>query len=187
MGISFLYIGRDENTLKDKLLIETRTELGFPEEMNVTASPFGGARGNMSASAFNTSAILSRYPPGWIPAGFNLSSPYVEAPFPPIGIPARSLNLTALIPWLPADILKLSDSAMSMWENILKNVMPGIPKDFKFSKLYSPGGMVTSELEGLISGIRKGMGFKDPMGEDVGAGGDHHFLGRSLRRLRQRV
>jgi hypothetical protein len=179
MGISFLYIGRDENTLKDKLLIETPTGSGLPQEMNTTTSFFGGARGNTSTSAFNASSILSRYPPGLIPTGFNFSSPYVEAPFPPIQIPRRPLNLTALIPWLPADVFKLPDSTVSELEDLLKSRMPGIPKDFKFSKLYSPGGMVISELEGLMSGIRKGMGFKDPMGETFG-GADHHSLGRSV-------
>jgi hypothetical protein len=185
MGISFLYIGRDESTLKDKLLIEPTYELGFPLEMNISVGIFGGAQGNRTTSAYNSSSILSMLPPGLLPAGFNTSSPYVEAPFPPIRI--RPMNLTAILPWLPADLFTLSDAAVGMFENALKNMFPEVPKDFRFSKLYSPGGMVISELEGLIRGIQKAMGFKDPFEEVFGMGGDHHRLGRSLQRLRRKL
>lgn len=190
MGISFLYIGRDEHTLKDKLLIESQYELGFPIEMNMTGSPYGRrpAPGNNSRPT-NISSLLPGVPAQYIeavvPRGFNLSEPYVEKPFPPLRIPRKPqqvFNLSALMPWLPEDTAKLmTETAVSVFEDSLKTYAPGIPKDFKFANLYSPGGVVISEMEGLISGLRKAGALKGPAASMGGE--DGHVAGGHMRRL----
>jgi hypothetical protein len=186
MGISFLYIGRDEHTLNDRLLLESPSELGFPLEMNVTTSPYR-PRGNFSANTSNMTslqAMLSRFDAATLssilPPDFNMSAPYVTKPFNPIPYrrpvpnkPNTVPSKPSTVPALPVDPVA-TEHTMAMLEGYLKKVIPGIPKDFKFSKLYAPGGFIISELEELINGIKQGMGIHDPF-EEIFEGG-HHLL-----------
>jgi hypothetical protein len=182
MGISFLYIGRDEHTLQDKLRLETPSELGFPIEMNISASAYRGPRGNVSVNTTDMSSLktmLSRFDAATlstiIPPGFNISEPYVTKPFNPIPYRRPAPNTASTKPASVPDF-KVSDTTMEMVEGILKRLLPGIPRDFKFSKLYAPGGIIISEIEGLVNGIKHSLGIQDPS-EEVFEGG-HHRLQR---------
>lgn len=162
--------------------------MGFPLEMNITGRPFG----RPPAPTSNSTTALPVTPPPFleaaVPRGFNFSEPYVEKPFPPFRIqrqPQPAFNLSSIMPWLPADAAKeWTEIATAMFEDMLKTSVPGIPKDFKFSNIYSPGGIVISEIEVLISGLRKASGVKNPLEGVFGA--PEHVEGGHMHRVKVR-
>jgi hypothetical protein len=222
MGIHFLYIGRDANSLKDKLRIENRFD-ELPVEMNMT-SAFSGRRpgrafnpGN-NATATNAThpapptpaagskqpaarppwtpfdpstatlaTILGRYGitpntnlsllfPGMIPPDFNISDPYVVAPFPPFqrkprpgffgllgggggggGGPSSGAAASHGGAGGGAGVgagFNLSNPAtQKALQNTLMAMVPGLPKGFKISDLLTTGGIVMSEMDELFGGV----------------------------------
>jgi hypothetical protein len=211
MGISFLYIGRDESTLKDKLRIETRMD-EFPVEMNFT-SPFGARRAGRAANSttFNLAGVLAGFGipastnlsqifPG-IPSDFNISDPYVVAPFPPfqrrqtpppqwgwnalkggLNAPKGALNAPQGSLNVPQGGLNpLNPATMKTMEGLLTTFVPGLPKGFTLSDIFSPGGIVISEVDTLFGGFRGEKGTPNPSG---GFGGSvHRLLARSLNQV----
>jgi hypothetical protein len=115
MGISFLYIGRDEHTLKDKLLIENSYDSGLPLEMNMTRSPNGRRPVNPSVTPNITTLfpyIPAQYIEAVLPPGFNFSEPYVERPLPPLRIPRQwpaPSNRSTKAPTSPGGAPKIND------------------------------------------------------------------------------
>ena len=170
MGISFLYIGRDEATLHDKLRLESRYADSFPVELNLTSGwGRGGRRANwkepnltsiLTGYGINITGNLSAVFPN-LPPDFNISDPYVEAPFPPFQFPSFNRS-SRLIP----DILKgfnlTNPHILEMLDGILPTFIPGLPKDFKLSNVYVPGGIIMSDLRTLMDAIRK-MGNPNPL------------------------
>jgi hypothetical protein len=189
MGISFLYIGRDESTLQDKLLLEPRFDIGLPDEMTVPANSRGptqpAALGN-DTTAQNASSILTGIlnrldnatRAATIPPGFNVSSPYVLAPFNPVARrPSNATTSLLWIPWIPIPAGGFSEGGVAFIEHLIKYFFGAVPRDFKFSKIYSPGGIVLSEWEALIGGISKGFGSKEASEENTEG---HHMLRKVL-------
>src|ERR1700760_2154031 len=149
MGINFLYIGRDEKTLKDKLRLESRYDEP-PIQMNMTSMFGRRMRGQGNSSAFNISSIfaafgkpantdLSKFLPG-LPPGFNESEPFVEAPFPPFK--ARAFNFPSMIPGIPSGFNASDPIMVKNMDAMLKATVPGFPKDFSLSHIYVSGGIV---------------------------------------------
>src|ERR1700753_3709872 len=192
MGINFLYIGRDENTLKDKLRIETL----YPEaplQMNMTGVFGMRGRGRGNSSAFNASAVLatlgrpagtdlSKFLPGF-PPGFNLSEPFVEAPFPPFK--PRAFNFPSMIPGIPRGFNASDPVSVKKMDGILKTTVPGLPKDFSLSNIYVSGGIVLSEMETLMTAIYKAGLMKNNFGPGALLGSVNRLINRSIHRLRQ--
>src|ERR1700760_3658326 len=167
MGINFLYIGRDESTLKDRLRIENGMD-ELPLEMNITSAfeMMPGAAGfrlnNISTvlSNFGLSNLnFSNYISG-VPADFNLSDPHVVVPFPPFQPPNFNFNISSFLPGIPGlgSLMNASSlnnpQMLSMADGLLKTFVPGLPKDFSLSKIYVPGGIVLSEMETLMIAMR---------------------------------
>ncbi|KAF2671726.1 hypothetical protein BT63DRAFT_422253 [Microthyrium microscopicum] len=153
MGISFLYIGRDENTLNDKLPFSLTPIGGLPVEMNYT-SPY--PRTNVSAMlaglGIPMTANLSQIIPG-IPPWFNLSDPRVIAPITPFNrtMPLPVQHQTAQTPAFFSDII----------DKMLVAVVPGLPKEFKVSNIYVPGGINLSQMELLMEEMLKRSGIQN--------------------------
>src|ERR1700712_1336332 len=171
MGISFLYIGRDEKTLKDRLLLDPRSN-EVPLEMNFTDTFGVMAR----APASNLSALFLEHgisPEGnltsifpTIPPDFNISEPFVAAPFPPIRMPF--INFWSYLPGLPANF-NISDPSMKgLLDDAIIKYLPELPKGFKLSKVLVPGGIIKSEAEPMLEILLKRMGVPNPLG-DFGA------------------
>jgi hypothetical protein len=198
MGINFLYIGRDESTLKDKLRIESGMD-ELPLEFNLT-SAFGMSFGN-NTNTFNVSSILSQWgmPAGFniskfipgVPAGFNASDPYVDAPFPPFQLP--KFNMSSFLPGIPglsglSNALSISNPLiLSLSDTMLKTFLPNLPKDFSLSKIYVPGGIILSEMETLFTAMRDSPWMKafgsPPFGGLAFGGPGTGVLTRSLYQL----
>jgi hypothetical protein len=168
MGINFLYIGHDETTLKDKLQMEIRMD-ELPIEMNITSAfalgmpPVGSSAnanvfdpfGFLGTFGIPTELILNFIPR--LPKGINVSDPLVDAPpFAPLQPP----NISSLLPGLPESSTVSNTPVMNMLDGMLKTYVPGVPKDFSFSKVFVPGGVVLSEIEPLIEGIMNALGLK---------------------------
>jgi hypothetical protein len=197
MGINFLYIGRDEATLKDKLLIEPSFDIGLPDELaGLAPSTPSPVTSNSSSNTAGPSALSSLFAAfdissliPTVPRGFNFSSPYVVAPFDPISMRGPNMSSSTATP-TPSSVSSvpaggssaLFDSMIGMVEGMLKSFFPDAAKDFKVSKLFSQGGIVTSEMEGLIRAISKTLGFKDPF-EEISEGHHARVVGDMVQRL----
>jgi hypothetical protein len=185
MGINFLYIGRDEHTLKDRLLIESRLD-ELPLELNLT-SAFGltmGLLGN-NTSAFNLSNILatlglpkdtdlSKFIPG-IPRAFNTSNPYVEAPFQPFQPAAINFTFPGMVPGLPPGFNGSDPTIVKIVDGMLKVFVTGLPKDFSVGNIFVPGGIVVSEMETLMEAmIKSGLAILGPQAWPKDIFGNHN-------------
>jgi hypothetical protein len=143
MGISFVYIGRDATTLKDKLPVE---KLGdqLPIELG-GGSAFGMYRSNTTKSPIALPAILGPDPN---------SITELEAPLPPMKTPAFSLggNSSSIF----GQMLNPSNpTTQKMMEMMLPSLLPSLPKGFKLSDVFPPGGIVTSNMEVLFEAVQK--------------------------------
>lgn len=184
MGIHFLYIGRDEATLKDKLLVEVTSD-EFPKEMNITGGiaalrpplpyppPPGMPVSNASAPLSFESLLdmfgqprntnFSIYFPT-VPPTFNASHPFVEEPFAPN--PPPEVDLSKYMPGLPKGPFNITNPVyFNMVESLLKTFVPVLPKDFNLSSVITSGGIVTSEIESIVDQVLTTLGIpkqKDP-------------------------
>jgi hypothetical protein len=143
----------------------------LPIEMNITSAfalgmpPVGSSTnanvfdpfGFLGAFGLPSELVLN-FIPG-LPKDFNVLYPLVETP--PFA-PLRPLNFSSLMPGLAENSTVLNALMMNMLDGIMKYV-PGVLKDFSFSKVFVPGGVVLSEMEPLIEGIVKAFGIRDPM------------------------
>jgi hypothetical protein len=174
MGISFLYIGRDEATLHDKLRLESRWIDGFPRELNYTGGwGRGGRRANwkepnltsiLTGFGIPVTGNLSAVLPG-LPPDFNISDPYVEAPFPPFQFPSYNRS-SRLVPDFLKDFNLTNPHILEVLDGVLPKFIPGLPKDFKLSNVYVPGGIIMSDLRTLMDAIRKmGNPLKNPLAD----------------------
>jgi hypothetical protein len=138
MGINFLYIGRDAVTLKDKLPIDPRVDQ-LPVEMNLT-------------SVFSK---IGSYIPGSSSSPASTEIEWVDAPpYNPKKRPTYVLDLSTIIPGFPkmTELYKAAGKA----DELLSIFLPGLlPKDFKLSKVFVPGGVIVSEMDVLRQALSK--------------------------------
>jgi hypothetical protein len=167
MGISFLYIGRDENTLKDRLPLDPRSD-ELPLELN-SMSAMGIIRPTNSSKGLDFSDVLKAYglPPSTdiativpgLPKGFNTSDPFIEVPLgPPWKTSAFDFSGWGFeVPSFGG--FNLSNptfkSFLDMFNGMAKKCLPSLPKDFKLSNIITQGGIVTSETDVLELAIYK--------------------------------
>ncbi|TLD32149.1 hypothetical protein E2P81_ATG05125 [Venturia nashicola] len=150
MGISFVYIGRDETTLEDMLPVE---KLGdqLPLELG-GKSAFGYVPRPAGANVTGVAAI-----PGFIGRDPETITE-VEEPFKPLGFPRApwgvqgNNNNSSML----RKLLSPSNPAtQKMMQAMLPTLLPSLPKDFKLSDMFPPGGVVTSNMDIILTAVRK--------------------------------
>ncbi|KAE9963117.1 hypothetical protein EG327_001675 [Venturia inaequalis] len=150
MGISFVYIGRDEDTLGDMLPVD---KLGdqLPLEMG-GKSAFGYVPRPAGANVTGIAAI-----PGFLGRDPETVTE-LEEPFKPLSFPR--------FPWgdqvnnnkssMLGKLLSPSNPAtQKTLQAMLPTLLPSLPKDFKLSEMFPPGGIVTSDVEVILSAVQK--------------------------------
>lgn len=133
MGINFLYIGRDENTLNNKLPLDPRGSI-LPIELG-GVDPYS----KTNASSLATSPVK-----------------FIDAIPAPRQRP-KSMSIAVMLPFLPTSYTKglsmtslmANASIQSMLETVAKKLVKGVPQDFKISKILLPGGINLSEIKDL--------------------------------------
>lgn len=152
MGISFVYIGRDEATLKDMLQVE---KLGdqLPLELG-GKSAFGYAPRPAGSNATGGAAAFP---------GFTGRDPEtiteLEEPLKPLGRPeiawadqGNNKNNASML----GQLLSPSNPAtQKMMQAMLPTLLPSLPKDFKLSETFPPGGIIISNMEIIIAAVQK--------------------------------
>jgi len=149
--------------------------MGMGRAPNSTAFTFSDL---LAVYGIPANANLSSIIPG-VPPGFNASDPFVEAPFPPFRPPF--FNRTSPIPGLPGGFNTSDPLVMSMLDGMLPTFVPGLPKDFKLSNVFVPGGIIINEMQILMDTILKNMGIENPMAA-FGMSG-HRVLARQMYQL----
>jgi hypothetical protein len=148
MGISFVYIGRDKATLKDKLPVE---KLGdqLPLEL-------GGGSAFGYAAPVNTSKTGISAIPGML--GLDTSTiTELEEPLAPMKMPGSGFfggggNSTSFLGQL---LSPSNPTTQKMLQKMLPSLLPSLPKDFKLSDIFPPGGIVTSNMDVLFDAVKK--------------------------------
>lgn len=150
MGISFVYIGRDENTLKDMLPVE---KLGdqLPLELG-GKSGFGYVPKPAGANKTGVAAV-----PGFL--GLDPETiTELEEPLKPMAFPRApwgdmgNNNNTSMLGKL---LSPSNPSTQKMLQAMLPTLLPSLPKTFKLSNMFPPGGVVTSEISVILEAVRK--------------------------------
>lgn len=106
---------------------------------------------------------------------------WVDAPpYTPMKRPAGGFDLSAMIPGFPKIDMKTAPGKI---DDLLALFLPGLlPKDFKFAKVFVPGGIVISEMEELMHALAKKRGAKGAGMLGLGRA-DNFAAGRTALRL----
>ncbi|QDS69179.1 hypothetical protein FKW77_000002 [Venturia effusa] len=149
MGISFVYIGRDENSLNDMLRVE---KLGdqLPLELG-GKSGFGYVPRPRDANTADIPAV-----PGFLGIGpediTELEEPLKPRSFPRIPQGDQGNNNTSVI----GKLLSPSNPAtQKLLQAMLPTLLPSLPKEFKLSELFPLGGIVTSNMDIILAAVQK--------------------------------
>lgn len=146
MGISFVYIGRDENTLKDMLPVE---KLGdqLPLELG------GGSAYGFDPATANKTGVAAV--PGFLGVDPNTITELNE-PLKPIAFSRGPRGGQGNNNPVMAQLLSPGNpTTQKMLQSMLPTLLPSLSKDFKLSDMFPPGGIVTSEMDVLLAAVQK--------------------------------
>lgn len=149
MGISFVYIGRDENTLKDMLPVE---KLGDQLPLELGGKSYFGYVPR--AAGINKTAMTTM--PGF--SGVDPESiTELQAPLKPLSYASWAswgspTNKTSILGKITSPS---NPETQKLLQALLPTLLPSLPKDFKLSDMFPPGGIVMSNYEVIMAAVEK--------------------------------